>query len=130
MEAEVGIRSWSVTGVQTCPLPISVPIRPRIPTPTQRVSSHLGRDGCSAALCSCGVNAGLLPILLLVGSNLFMTLTWYGHLRFKEVPGAACAQLPSLRRSCGDLDSPKLARRGGQTSGQMAVRLHSRLHPG
>src|SRR5262249_62106244 len=66
MEAEVGIRSWSVTGVQTCPLPISVPIRPRIPTPTQRVSSHLGRDGCSAALCSCGVNAGLLPILLLV----------------------------------------------------------------
>src|SRR3954468_7705458 len=29
---------------------------------------------------------GLLPILLLVGSNLFMTLAWYGHLRFKEVP--------------------------------------------
>jgi uncharacterized protein (DUF486 family) len=29
---------------------------------------------------------GLLPIPLLVGSNLFMTLAWYGHLRFKEVP--------------------------------------------
>jgi uncharacterized protein (DUF486 family) len=29
---------------------------------------------------------GLLSILLLVGSNLFMTLAWYGHLRFKEVP--------------------------------------------
>src|SRR5947209_12798307 len=29
---------------------------------------------------------GLLPILLLVGSNLFMTLAWYGHLRFKQVP--------------------------------------------
>jgi uncharacterized protein (DUF486 family) len=28
----------------------------------------------------------LVPILLLVGSNLFMTLAWYGHLRFKEVP--------------------------------------------
>src|ERR1700694_4249478 len=28
----------------------------------------------------------LLPILLLLGSNLFMTLAWYGHLRFKEVP--------------------------------------------
>src|SRR5262250_886455 len=28
----------------------------------------------------------LLPILLLIGSNLFMTLAWYGHLRFKEVP--------------------------------------------
>lgn len=73
---------------------------------------------------------GLLPILLLVGSNLFMTLVSYGHLRFKEVPGAACAQLPSLPRSCGNLDSSKLARRGGQTSVQMAVRLHSRLYPG
>ena len=28
----------------------------------------------------------LLPILLLVGSNVFMTLAWYGHLRFKETP--------------------------------------------
>src|SRR4051794_40289438 len=26
------------------------------------------------------------PILLLLGSNVFMTLAWYGHLRFKEVP--------------------------------------------
>jgi uncharacterized protein (DUF486 family) len=28
----------------------------------------------------------LLPILLLIGSNMFMTLAWYGHLRFKESP--------------------------------------------
>jgi uncharacterized protein (DUF486 family) len=28
----------------------------------------------------------LLPILLLLGSNLFMTAAWYWHLRFKEVP--------------------------------------------
>ncbi len=28
----------------------------------------------------------LLPILLLIGSNVFMTLAWYGHLRFKEQP--------------------------------------------
>jgi len=28
----------------------------------------------------------LLPILLLIGSNVFMMLAWYGHLRFKEVP--------------------------------------------
>ena len=28
----------------------------------------------------------LLTILLLIGSNVFMTLAWYGHLRFKEVP--------------------------------------------
>jgi uncharacterized protein (DUF486 family) len=28
----------------------------------------------------------LLPILLLLGSNVFMTFAWYGHLRFKEAP--------------------------------------------
>ncbi len=28
----------------------------------------------------------LLPILLLAGSNVFMTTAWYWHLRFKEVP--------------------------------------------
>jgi uncharacterized protein (DUF486 family) len=28
----------------------------------------------------------LVPILLLLGSNLFMTTAWYGHLRFKDRP--------------------------------------------
>ena len=28
----------------------------------------------------------LLPILLLVGSNVFMTFAWYGHLKFKASP--------------------------------------------
>jgi uncharacterized protein len=28
----------------------------------------------------------LLPILMLVGSNIFMTTAWYWHLRYKEVP--------------------------------------------
>jgi uncharacterized protein (DUF486 family) len=28
----------------------------------------------------------ILPILMLTASNLFMTLAWYWHLRFKEVP--------------------------------------------
>jgi uncharacterized protein (DUF486 family) len=28
----------------------------------------------------------LVPILLLLGSNIFMTAAWYGHLRFKEAP--------------------------------------------
>ena len=32
------------------------------------------------------VSPYLLPILLLVGSNTFMTMAWYGHLRYKEVP--------------------------------------------
>lgn len=27
-----------------------------------------------------------LPIALLVGSNLFMTAAWYGHLKFKDSP--------------------------------------------
>ena len=28
----------------------------------------------------------IFPILLLIGSNVFMTFAWYGHLKFKEVP--------------------------------------------
>ena len=28
----------------------------------------------------------ILPILLLVASNVFMTFAWYGHLRFKAAP--------------------------------------------
>jgi len=27
-----------------------------------------------------------LPILLLVGSNVFMTFAWYGHLKYKDKP--------------------------------------------
>jgi uncharacterized protein len=32
------------------------------------------------------VPAYVLPILLLIGSNVFMTAAWYWHLRYKEVP--------------------------------------------
>lgn len=32
------------------------------------------------------VSPYVLPILLLVGSNLFMTVAWYGHLNFKSAP--------------------------------------------
>jgi uncharacterized protein (DUF486 family) len=28
----------------------------------------------------------LLPIVLLLGSNLFMTFAWYGHLKYKSSP--------------------------------------------
>ena len=28
----------------------------------------------------------LLPILLLIGSNVFMTFAWYGHLKFTDRP--------------------------------------------
>lgn len=30
--------------------------------------------------------ARLVPILLLIGSNVFMTIAWYGHLKFKSAP--------------------------------------------
>ncbi|HZL32250.1 MAG TPA: DMT family protein [Pseudolabrys sp.] len=32
------------------------------------------------------MSAYLLPVALLVGSNIFMTTAWYWHLRYKEVP--------------------------------------------
>lgn len=28
----------------------------------------------------------MLTVLLLIGSNIFMTIAWYGHLKFKNVP--------------------------------------------
>ncbi len=28
----------------------------------------------------------LLPVLLLIGSNVFMTMAWYGHLKFTDRP--------------------------------------------
>jgi len=31
-------------------------------------------------------SAFLFPIALLIGSNVFMTFAWYGHLRFKDTP--------------------------------------------
>jgi len=27
-----------------------------------------------------------LPVLLLIGSNIFMTFAWYGHLKYRSVP--------------------------------------------
>ena len=32
------------------------------------------------------MGARVFPIVLLIGSNIFMTFAWYGHLKFKEVP--------------------------------------------
>jgi uncharacterized protein (DUF486 family) len=37
-------------------------------------------------MSSAAISTKLTPILLLFGSNLFMTIAWYGHLRFKEMP--------------------------------------------
>jgi uncharacterized protein len=32
------------------------------------------------------LHSRILPIVLLLCSNIFMTVAWYGHLRFKSVP--------------------------------------------
>jgi uncharacterized protein len=32
------------------------------------------------------VSAAAMPVLLLIGSNAFMTTAWYWHLRYKEIP--------------------------------------------
>lgn len=32
------------------------------------------------------VSVAIMPILLLIGSNVFMTTAWYWHLRYKETP--------------------------------------------
>jgi len=60
-------------------------------------------------------------VLLLVASNLFMTVAWYGHLRFKESPlwiailvswGIAlfeyCLQVPANRIGYGDYSATQL----------------------
>jgi len=44
------------------------------------------RANLGAAMPATPLSTYLLPILLLIGSNVFMTIAWYGHLRFKEVP--------------------------------------------
>lgn len=38
------------------------------------------------AMPTTGLTAGVMPILLLLASNVFMTFAWYGHLKFKEQP--------------------------------------------
>lgn len=32
------------------------------------------------------ISPNVLPILLLIGSNVFMTFAWYGHLKFTNTP--------------------------------------------
>jgi uncharacterized protein len=39
-----------------------------------------------SAMLSSPLSAAITPILLLVGSNVFMTTAWYWHLRYRSVP--------------------------------------------
>jgi uncharacterized protein (DUF486 family) len=45
-----------------------------------------GRSGTIHHDRTAMTSAHWMPILLLIGSNLFMTTAWYGHLKFKESP--------------------------------------------
>ena len=53
--------------------------------PLNRLPSPLEREIIMPAFLP-GLSPYLLPIALLVGSNVFMTTAWYWHLKYKEVP--------------------------------------------
>lgn len=63
----------------------------------------------------------ILPVFLLLGSNIFMTVAWYGHLKFKSTPiywviviswGIAffeyCLQVPANRWGSAVYSAPQL----------------------
>ncbi|WP_300619407.1 DMT family protein [Dokdonella sp.] len=63
----------------------------------------------------------VLPVLLLIGSNVFMTFAWYGHLKFTDRPlwlvilaswGIAffeyCLQVPANRLGYGTFNPAQL----------------------
>ena len=65
--------------------------------------------------------AYLYPVLLLVASNVFMTIAWYGHLKYRSAPlltvilvswGIAffeyCRQVPGNRRGAAVYSAPQL----------------------
>ena len=63
----------------------------------------------------------VLPVLLLVASNVFMTFAWYGHLKFKSAPlwiaivaswaiafFEYCLQVPANRMGHGTFSAAEL----------------------
>jgi len=63
----------------------------------------------------------LLPVLLLIGSNLFMTFAWYGHLKYRSAPLATvilvswgiaffeyCLMVPANRIGAAVYSAPQL----------------------
>jgi uncharacterized protein (DUF486 family) len=60
-------------------------------------------------------------VLLLIGSNIFMTFAWYGHLKYRDVPlwkaivaswaiafFEYCLQVPANRIGYGEFTAPQL----------------------
>ena len=67
------------------------------------------------------VPPAILPVLMLFGSNIFMTFAWYGHLKYKSSPlviailvswGIAffeyCFQVPANRLGYGQFNAAEL----------------------
>lgn len=67
------------------------------------------------------VSAYVYPVLLLIASNVFMTVAWYGHLKFKSAPLLAvilvswgiaffeyCLQVPGNRMGSAVYSAPQL----------------------
>ena len=66
----------------------------------------------------------VLPILMLLGSNIFMTLAWYGHLRLKEAPlvGVIFAAWGiALVEYCLAVPANRLGYESGWSAGQLKV---------
>ena len=69
----------------------------------------------------------LLTVLLLVGSNVFMTFAWYGHLtreRFKAAPlwiVVIASWLIALLEYCFQVPGNRLGEQAGLTVGQLKI---------
>jgi uncharacterized protein (DUF486 family) len=62
--------------------------------------------------------------LLLIGSNVFMTLAWYGHLKFKQAPlllVVVLAWLIALPEYCLQVPANRLGHDAGLTAPQLKI---------
>jgi uncharacterized protein (DUF486 family) len=55
-------------------------------SPITELTTIIGLTSEGADMTFYGLAAYITPILLLTASNVFMTIAWYGHLRFKDYP--------------------------------------------
>jgi uncharacterized protein (DUF486 family) len=56
-------------------------LHPAMAPPDDRATRHFAKRTSMPT-----ISPTLLPILMLLASNVFMTFAWYGHLKFKESP--------------------------------------------
>ena len=66
----------------------------------------------------------LLPIVMLLGSNIFMTLAWYGNLRFPQMPMLAAILIGwgiALIEYCFAVPANRIGYAHGFTGGQLKI---------